>query len=294
MVFRCPLCGKVGKEKYYIDRFEEDFWLYECEKCGIFYRVPFPKREEIIKFYDNEYYGGNKVGAYIDERKEFKYARYVYKARLKKIISYLGKDARYDKRFLDVGAGFGGLLMVAKEMGFSPYAVELSSFSANYIRENVTSMVYEGFVEDVELPQNFFSVISLIEVIEHLYNPKKALTRLYNSLKSGGVLVIQTADMDGLQARIYKDKYHYILPWHLVYFTKRALRKLLIDVGFSNVIFFRGVEFSVIYKLLRSVGSFRSIWDYRKWVRIVLYHLISKVGFRDFSLTSAMVAYAIK
>jgi len=137
-------------------------------------------------------------------------------------------------------------------------------------------------------------VITLIEVIEHLEKPQLVFNKLSAILKKDGLLVIQTADFEGLQAKECGSSYHYYLPGHLYYYSFSNLKNILIKNGFSHFIPFFGVDFPLYAKLLKSRGNFKSPKDYLKWFTISLYHLKSKIRIRSERLTSSLVLYAFK
>ena len=134
----------------------------------------------------------------------------------------------------------------------------------------------------------------MIELLEHEKNPAHAVRESYRLLKKNGLLVIQTANMDGMQARILKDNYAYYMPGHVSYFTKRSLTYILKKAGFRKIKIYFPVEFGLLPKLLKSRYSFKSYFDYLKWLRISYYHFISKIRFGNFAATSSMVIYALK
>ncbi len=113
-------------------------------------------------------------------------------------------------------------------------------------------------------------------------------------LESGGVAVIQTADMEAWQSLNAGEKYHYYLPGHLSYFSEKNLTGLLLRTGFRKVKVFRPVDFPLYSKLLKSRGSFKKITDYRKWIQISLYHFMGHFKRKGKPLTSSMVIYAFK
>ncbi|MEJ5283759.1 MAG: class I SAM-dependent methyltransferase [Brevinematia bacterium] len=289
----CRLCSSNKIiEKYIIDNFTPSFKIFECRNCGYLFQDI--DKENAYKFYTEGYYSQNQEYAYIDERKSEKFARYVWKKRIK-ILKKIEKTQGSNKNFLDVGCSFGGLLKVAEENGFFPYGVEVSEYSGGYaIKRFGKDRIFIGSIEDISLPENFFSVITMIEVIEHILNPKIAIEKLYNSLKEGGILLIQTANMAGLQAKIFGKNYHYYLPGHLSYFSHKNLKKLLKDIGFKWVKVYGGVEFGLVPKLLKSRGDFKTFKDYFKWLRITFYHFLSKLRIGDLFFTSSMVVIARK
>ena len=196
--------------------------------------------------------------------------------------------------FLDVGAAFGGFMNAASTR-YSTYGIEPSEYSGNEARKRFGGdRVHVGTLENHPFESGFFSAITMIEVIEHLADPAGAVRECFRLLRDGGVLVVQTANMAGLQARLQGERYAYFMPGHLSYFTRRNLTGLLADSGFSRIDAYLPVEFGLLPKLLKSRSAFTSIADYRRWLRIAWYHYTSKLRFGDFALTSSMVLYAVK
>jgi len=288
-----PLCNFCKSNSYKLyEKKIEDFkiYIYRCENCGLMFQYPFPSPEDLKKMYDKEYYGGNKVCSYEDERKSFKYNSYVWKARLNKIKSYLKTDK---PKILDIGCSFGGFLSFSKLMGFDPYGVEISDYSREYAQNELgKGRVFKNINGNFE--KNFFDVITMIEVIEHLDNPLFFLNTCYDILKKDSVLVIQTADMNGLQARKAGIDYHYFIPYHLHFFPSKTLVNKLKEIGFKKIKVFRPVDFGLIPKLLKARRDFKSLKDYLRWFTISYYHFKGYIHFKNFALTSSMVVYAFK
>ncbi|WP_210410806.1 class I SAM-dependent methyltransferase [Leptospira sarikeiensis] len=282
----CPLEGNCKWESLYTSDFGDfNLPIQVCKTCGFQAQFPRPEPESL---YTEEYYTGNQNFTYKDERITEKFDRYVWFSRLKNISKF-----RSDGNFLDIGCSFGGLLQCAKEKGYVPYGVEISPYSAKQA-ETRGFKVWQGQFLDADIPENFFDVITLIEVIEHLENPKKVFDKLSKVLKPGGLLLIQTANFDAWQAINSGNKYHYYLPGHVYYYSANLLRKILARRGFERQITYLGVDFPLLAKLLKSRGSFSSWKDYLKWFRIGFYHFKSKLSKKGKPLTSSMVHYAIK
>ncbi len=285
----CPLCGSAATENHHsIDRAFPTFKVDRCLKCGFIFMNPAFTDAVIRSFYSEDYYTGRADYSYVDERKGRRYFDFVYNARIKSIHRYVKSGS-----FLDVGASFGGLMKAASAY-YSPFGIELSPYSSEAASEYSGGRVHTGTLEDCPFEQNFFSVITMIEVIEHIKGPAAAIRSCFSLLRPGGVLVIQTANMAGRQARIEGKAYGYYLPGHLSYFTKSSLSRALKTAGFSRIKVFHPVDFGLIPKLKKSRGSFNSLRDYSAWFRIAFYHLKSKIRFGSFCLTSSMTVYAFK
>lgn len=288
----CKLCSSNEIVlKYTIHRNDSSFLIYECLNCCFqFQNIP---EKEAYRFYDEGYYTGQSSYNYLDERQIEEASRIVWNKRLRKLKKWERSDN--SKNFLDIGCSFGGLMQSAKENGYAPYGIEVSQYSGEYAKNrHGGDRVFVGNCETISLPRNFFSIVTVIEVIEHLYQPRKALENVLQSMRKGGLLLIQTADMQGLQALIKRDKYNYYMEGHLSYFSKTNLLILLKEIGFSKVKFIGGVEFGLIPKLRKSRYSFKKITDYGNWLRITFYHFLSKINLFGLHFTSSMVILAWK
>ena len=177
---------------------------------------------------------------------------------------------------------------------FKPYGVELSEYSGKYARTLFGDNIHIGTLYNHPFTNDSFSVITMIEMIEHSNDPVFVLKESYKLLHKKGLLLIQTANMNGLQAKLLRQNYAMFMPGHLSYFTMRNLSDLLKKIGFQSIKIFYPVEFGLLPKLLKSRYNFNSKIDYLKWLRIAYYHYISKIRFSNFALTSSMVIYAFK
>lgn len=285
----CPLCGSPDTEqKYRIGRYDLKFDTDICTSCGFIFMNPLFDDETVKSFYSEEYYSGKADYSYIDERSIKKFSAYVWDGRIRVIHKYIKSG-----NFLDVGCSFGGFLESAAKY-YTPYGIEMSEFSCAHAKGIFGDNIHCGTLADHPFSEKSFSVITMIELIEHLADPASAVRECQRLLDDGGILLIQTANMDGKQAADLGPDYEYYMPGHLSYFSRSNLVMLLRNSGFRKVKVFQPVEFGLLPKLLKSRGSFKSLSDYKAWLRIASYHMKSKVHFGDFALTSSMVVYAFK
>ena len=285
----CPLCESTKiTHKYHIDRYELKFDTDICESCGFIFMNPEFKHSVIKNFYSEDYFTGKADYSYIDERDIKKYSRYVWDKRIQVIRTFIDGG-----NFLDVGCSFGGFLESAAKY-YKPFGVELSDYAYSQISNQLKLNIHHGTLYDHKFKYNSFSVITMIELIEHLADPVYAILECFDLLQDGGVLVIQTANMNAKQARDLGSDYEYFMPGHLTYYTAENLKFLLKKTGFRKIKIYYPVEFGLLPKLLKSRGSFKNISDYKAWLRIISYHLKSKIHFGNFAMTSSMVIYAVK
>lgn len=283
----CPLCGSTGiRFHHHISHDSHPFDVDRCSDCGFIFMNPPFKDEVIEQFYRREYYEGSAEYSYFDERGSEPYSRYVWNARLKTIRKYVPTG-----KLLDIGCAFGGFLSAASTW-FEPYGIELSPYSAEHAQKRLQSPVHCGTIHDHPFKHGSFDVITMVEVIEHVKDPLPLVQECRNLLREGGLLLVQTSNMDGLQAKCAGKDYAYYLPGHLSYFSRSNLTGALMDSGFKGVRAFQPVDFGLMPKLKKSRMNFQSTMDYLQWFRIGWYHYRSKIHLGDFALTSSMVLYA--
>ena len=264
----CPLCSSNQIDNYYIiNKYKLPFNTDRCKNCEFIFMNPRFNQKTIKSFYKKEYYSGKNDYSYHDEREIKKFSKYIWDKRISIINSFIKGG-----NFLDVGCSFGGLLESSKKY-FKPYGIEISNYACNYLKNDPDITIHNGTFKNHSFKDNFFSVITMIELIEHLEDPASSIKESFRLLKDDGLLVIQTANMEGLQAKLFKERYSYFMPGHLSYFTKRSLVEILKQTGFKKVKVFYPVEFGLLPKLKKSRHSYKSILDYKSWIRITLYHL---------------------
>ncbi|OHD63074.1 MAG: hypothetical protein A2176_08190 [Spirochaetes bacterium RBG_13_51_14] len=288
-VGRCPLCGSRHiRHRYHIIRYAPSFDIDRCSACGFMFMNPRFTGNVIKQLYGEGYYSGTSEYSYHDERQTETYSRQVWDRRIDVIRRSVASG-----NLLDVGSSFGGFLKAASRY-YVPHGIEMSAYAGEYSQQTFGDRVHVGTLEDHPFGCGYFSVITMIELLEHLPDPVVALKECHRLLRDNGLLLIQTANMDGIQARILGGSYAYFMPGHLSYFTKKNLTMALALCGYRTIKVFYPVEFGLLPKLKKSRYAFASPWDYRTWLRIAAYHYISKIHFLNFAATSSMVIYAIK
>ena len=283
----CPLCGSNAILYKYTINQSHNFDVFECKKCLFIFMNPAFSDTFIASLYSDDYYSGKAKFSYIDERENYHYNSYVWKARIKKIHKY-----KRSGTFLDIGCSFGGLLSHAKKY-YDVYGIEISKTASEYCK-SISLNVHNGTINDSPFKENSFDIITMIELIEHIKDPAGFLKKTSSLLKSGGLCVIQTADMSAYQAFSQGNKYHYYLPGHLSYFSAHNLSYLLSKNGFTRIRIFRPVDFGLLPKLRKSRGQFKNFKDYKRWLTITKYHFMGYFRKDGLPLTSSMVIYAFK
>lgn len=146
-------------------------------------------------------------------------------------------------RLLDYGAGQGRFLKTISNTGkFHLYGADLMP-CPEPLKNNV-----QWIQGDLNLPLNLddetFDVISAIEVIEHLENPRATVREWKRLLRRDGTLIFSTPNNHSwrsILALIFRGHFVSFLdrdyPAHITALTKVDLERILAENGFKNIEF---------------------------------------------------------
>jgi len=147
----------------------------------------------------------------------------------------IGRARGGGKRLLDVGCGNGRFLSLARGLEWECHGVEPDAAAARVVREQGMSLLGSR-VED--LPGDLagtFDVITLNQVIEHVYDPVDVLRRCRDLLRPGGYIWLETPNTDSVGYEIYGAHWRGLeSPRHLVLFNFASLCWSLERAGFER------------------------------------------------------------
>jgi len=101
---------------------------------------------------------------------------------------------------------------VHEEVGFQVNGIEPSETGCSWARETHGIEVFQGMLEDYLTASNrsTFEVVSLLNVLEHLRDPKEMLMQLRKLIKPNGILAVVVPD-----ARFHDFTVGYAVQWEL-------------------------------------------------------------------------------
>ncbi len=166
-------------------------------------------------------------------------------------LDLLRRHTRLDRiRLLDIGAGIGLFQKLAGEtFNLDACGIEPSALRRQYAAEQLGISLIDKYVDDPwwqNSHADFFDVITLWDVIEHVNDPVSTLKQALNLLRPGGVLAIDTPDRQVLSYRLsehayrltggrlslFLDSFYAAIPYgHKQIFTRPQLVTLLQDIG---------------------------------------------------------------
>ena len=225
----CDLCGRTNSIPLFT---KGSFTIVRCINCGLIYINPRLDDASIKELYNNEYYAGKGFDSAVHYTQQHQQMPGEVKRSLQRRLICIEKY-KSKGRLLDIGCGLGDFLSIAKQKGWDCSGLELSEYAAQICRESLGINITTDPLENANLPEGYFDVITLFETIEHLTSPISTLRKANKLLKDNGLLVIQTSNSESLPARS-GSKWGYFLPsGHLYYFSKKTMLKLLNRSGFT-------------------------------------------------------------
>lgn len=225
---KCPLCDSAKISRYWA---MPGYKLAKCQKCGFIWD-PFPP-ESLETVYTKSYFiNDNPKGGYANYFEGMNINKKTFYERIKRINKKISNKGR----MLDVGSAFGDSLYEAKLLGWKDlYGVELSDFAAAKAREKGLK-IKAGTLKSAKFPSDYFDVVTLQDVIEHVKDPNSEIQEIKRVLKPGGLVFIVTPDVEGVWAKLLgKNWYHYKPGEHIMYFSQETLKKLLKNAGFKDI-----------------------------------------------------------
>ncbi len=262
----CNLCGSTDTRGYHVQSYRE---LFRCRNCGLVYADPLPTNEEKHETERLAY-----EGEVLPETAEFfRNCSRDYKPDA--VIHGFGAMLEWIEtvcepgRILDVGAGTGVFLHLARERGWEPHGIDICDLSAEKAAHEFSIDVQVGDFMQSDLTPESFDCITMLDVLEHCLDPTAFLARARSLLRPGGVLFVAVPNQRSLLT-VLLDRYIwlggpgadwfldrlYVSP-HLYYFNPRLLAEAIRRAGMETI----GVRGGNVY-----LGRYRLPF----WMRTVL------------------------
>lgn len=198
-----------------------------CAGCGLAYLDPRPARSSMLRHYEQGY-------AFLPLSQQWADAE---------AFEMLSEDARRIERLkplrgttvMDVGCGPGLMLATLRRRGSSRiFGIEPSQDAASFAERmlrGATILRTTWEAADRDLGRAEFDVITGLDLIEHLYEPRAFVRWSRARLAPGGVLYLKTPNWAA--ATRYGASWHGLAEdfEHVCYFDRASLIRLLEDEG---------------------------------------------------------------
>ncbi len=230
-VVACPLCGSHQQESV-----DSDAAVVRCQGCGHRYVDPRPTQAEIARGY-------SRPDAYDDWLQIVDAREALWQRRFDRALG----DTR-PGRLLDIGAGMGTFLAMARDHGWAVEGIEISTTGIAHAKEQYGLTIRHGFLEEAA-PPGPYDVISLWHVIEHIPDPPATLRfcrgmladegRIVLAMPNDGNLAWSLTATTNVARRLFRRppsiRYQPLRPGiesHIQHFNQDSIKRLLVASGF--------------------------------------------------------------
>lgn len=226
---KCPLCGSDATEGFLEapDRFHwrrEVYRLARCRSCACVWQARPPIAEEMGFHYSEDYHRAVRTGG--ETGADVRWRRH------RELIS------RYKNggAILDIGCSSGAFLRTIRSDSWKLYGIELESSTAERARVATGAEIFVGDVMEAPFAPGTFDAITSFDVLEHVYDPKAFLSRVFEWLKPGGNYFVAVPNIASWEARTFGSYWYGLeLPRHIFHFSPGSLRQLANSIGFQEV-----------------------------------------------------------
>lgn len=306
----CPACGSVKRAENVFERrdndsFMPDKWrMAQCHDCCSIWLDPRPDATSLPRAYDNYYTHSAEsedipqtgstglIWKLIHGYLNFRFNMHRQPAlsigylifsliepwRLK--LDYYGRHlncARVGKpgKLLDIGCGNGAFLARAVEMGWQVQGCEIDPKAVATCR-SLGLNVIQGDAFHPTLTENFFDVITMSHVIEHVADQQGLLRRVNTLLRPGGKLWLAAPNPQSVGLSLFRSSWSELHPpCHLSMPSVDTLKKWLTEEKFSDIKSLkRGAHTKRVWKPSKEIAQRESL-PVLSGTRLVIWRVIA-------------------
>lgn len=217
---------------YEIRTCRNEWTFVRCAQCGLVRLHPRPAVAALSVIYPPTYYAYSyesipwiaRTGkALLDRRK------------LRGIVRALDRPVQ---RYADIGCGTGRYLHAMHRAGVPRehiHGLELDATVVARLRAEGFQAHHDRVETCTAIEPGSLDLATMFHVIEHVDSPATVLERIAGWMAPGGVLALETPNLDSLDARRFRDRWWggYHIPRHWTLFTPETLEAMLRAHGFE-------------------------------------------------------------
>ena len=234
----CPICKTTKTDLVYNSTlppqismtnlpgpYSAHYQINRCSSCGLLRSSPILTEDGVNNLYKNS----SETNVTQGEEENVKRTMKLY-------YEMAAPFLRNKERILDVGCDMGYLLEVASKDGFKEiYGLEPNPVACKIASKIAGANISDMFYENVNYPEDFFDLIVMIHVLDHLVDPGAVLLRAHRDLNPGGLFTAVVHNVESVLGRVMGEKFPPFNLYHFYYFSKKTLGALLSAHGFEVV-----------------------------------------------------------
>ena len=230
----CPLCesdkiinsaiGNCSKQWLYNPKLPTKMQWMNCEDCNHQF-ISGPYTDEALDIIFSKQPENQVIGNKLEHN------RYVSARMIETVLPFKSNGV-----WLDVGFGNGSLLFTAQEFGFEPIGVDLRKDGVDALK-SLGIEAYCDYVQNIEFGRSI-SVVSMMDVLEHIPYPKEVLLAMHSKMDKDGCLLISCPNSESwIWKFLTRQNQNFYLNTieHYHNFSRTRLASLLNECGFNVI-----------------------------------------------------------
>lgn len=207
--------------------------IINCENCKFIHAI-IQEDNNHQELYKSHFYSEEKPNYIEDNKNDSEWWDLTYGLRVDQVDKLRLSES---KSWLDIGTGPGYFLDAAVKRTKNVVGIEPGQLAAEHAASKGHQVINDYFTEKTSSELGIFDGIHCSEVLEHVPNPLEFLKTIQLNMDSETVLcTVVPNDFSLIQSIFTEEKRNQIKwwvdpPFHLNYFSRESLRKILEESG---------------------------------------------------------------
>jgi 2-polyprenyl-3-methyl-5-hydroxy-6-metoxy-1,4-benzoquinol methylase len=231
----CTICRVDDAEPLYRPRLSPGP-VVRCRRCGLVYVSPVEHVERLAGASVDAAAGRILDAAESPAYHALYLAESEVKARVyRETLDRLAVAVDPPGMLLDVGSYMGLFLKSAIARGWRGRGIEPDRDAWRHATSTLGLDVCWGTLETCPQPKGGFDAVTMLQVLEHVPDPRQTLADVRGLLRPGGALIVEVPNIDCWPVRLLRRRHRHFAKHHFTFFGPRTLCQLIEDCGFEVV-----------------------------------------------------------
>jgi SAM-dependent methyltransferase len=201
------------------------YQINRCTNCGLTYSSPVMDALGVSRLYQDS----RETNVSLGEEDNVRRTMALY-------YRLAAPQLRGRERMLDIGCDMGFMLEAAKRDGFEELHGIEPVPAARTVAEAVEgAIITDKFFEQTEYPADYFDLITLVHVLDHLYDPRVVLRQARKNLRPEGLILAVVHNVRSLLGLLLGERFPIFNLYHHYFFDKHTLAELFRRQGYEVV-----------------------------------------------------------